>query len=138
MNIQERFYSFARRVENILSTEKAAETSGGRSSVETRVDNAEIITLVKKQRIKFPEASLPTFDGKYENWLSFKNAFQNMIGSQTDLSDIDKLHYLKSAFIGETANKIRIFAVDGVNYANTWDILERSYKVKRILISRHF
>jgi len=93
--------------------------------------------LVKKRRIKLPEASLPTFDGKYENWLSFKNAFQNMIGSQTDLSDIDKLHYLKSALIGEATSKIRIFAVDGVNYANAWDILERSYEVKRILISRH-
>jgi len=44
---------------------------------------------------------MPTFDGKYENWLSFKNAFHSMIGSQTDLSEIDKLHYLKSALIDD-------------------------------------
>jgi len=136
-HIQERFYSLAGRVENILNTERAAEVNGGRSNIEARVDNAEITTSVKKRRIKLPEASLPTFDGKYENWLSFKNAFQNMIGSQTDLSDIDKLHYLKSALVGEATSKIRIFAVDGVNYAKAWDILERSYEVKRILISRH-
>jgi len=49
-NIQERFYSLAERVENILSTERTAEASGGRSSVETRVDNAEITTLVKKRK----------------------------------------------------------------------------------------
>lgn len=41
--------------------------------------------------MKLPEAPLPTFDGKYENWLTFKNAFTNMIGSRTDLSDVDKL-----------------------------------------------
>ena len=47
---------------------------------------------MKTQRVKLLEVPLPTFDGKVENWLSFKNAFRNMIGSRTDLSDIDKLH----------------------------------------------
>jgi len=60
-----------------------------------------------------------------------------MIGSQTDLSDIAKLHYLKSALIGEAASKMRIFEVDGINYSKAWDVLERSYEVKRVLISRH-
>lgn len=60
-----------------------------------------------------------------------------MIDSQVDLSDVDKLHYLKSALIGEAANKVKIFTVDGVNYTKAWEVLERSYEVKRILISRH-
>jgi len=60
-----------------------------------------------------------------------------VVGSQTDLSDIDKLHYLKSALIGEAASKVRIFEIDGINYSNAWNILERSYEVKRVLISRH-
>jgi len=64
-----------------------------------------------------PEAPLPTFDGKFENWLSFKNAFHNMIASRSDVSDLDKLHYLKSALIGDTANKTKIFESDGINYA---------------------
>lgn len=87
---------------------------------------------------KLPETSLLTFDGKYENWLSFKNAFHKMIGSQTDLSDIDKLHYLKSALVGDAATKVKNFDVDNINYLNAWNLLERSYEVKRILISRHF
>lgn len=60
-----------------------------------------------------------------------------MIGSQSDLSDVDKLHYLKSTLIGEATNKIRIFSIDGINYLNAWELLERSYEVKRVLISRH-
>jgi len=60
--------------------------------------------------------ALLTFDGKYDSWLSFKNAFHNMIGLQMDLSDIDK-HYLKSALTGKAASKVRIFEIDGINYS---------------------
>lgn len=59
-----------------------------------------------------------------------------MIGSQTDLSDVDKLHYLKFALIGETTNKIRIFTIDGIN-CKAWELLERSYEVRRVLISQY-
>lgn len=137
INIQDRFYSLAGKIENRLNTTNISDAVAGTANDESRNDNTEISASGKKRRIKLPEAPLPTFDGKYENWLSFKNAFRSMIGSQTDLSDVDKLHYLKSALIGEAANKVRIFAIDGINYSNAWELLERSYEVKRILISRH-
>ncbi|XP_071641515.1 uncharacterized protein [Temnothorax longispinosus] len=136
-HIQERFYSLAGKIENILGAAKNTNADAGIANDETRNDNTGAVGSVKKRRIKLPEAQLPTFDGKYENWLSFKNAFRNMIGSQTDLSDVDKLHYLKSALIDDAANKVRIFAIDGINYVNAWELLERSYEVKRVLISRH-
>lgn len=104
---------------------------------ENQIEVSNTATSAQKRRIKLPEAPLPTFDGKYENWLSFKNAFGNMIGSRTDLSDIDKLHYLKAALKDDAANKIKIFAIDGVNYSKAWELLERAYEVKRILSSRH-
>src|SRR5436190_8224498 len=135
-NIQERYYSLAGRIENLLNAMNVSGAISVNSSGENRIED-EQIPVLKKRRIKLPEAALPIFDGKYENWLSFKNAFRNMVGSQTDLSDIDKLHYLKTALIGEAANKIRIFEIDGINYSKAWNILERSYEVKRILISRH-
>ncbi|XP_011858961.1 PREDICTED: uncharacterized protein LOC105556474, partial [Vollenhovia emeryi] len=101
------------------------------------VRRGDIVPPVEKRRIKLPETPLPRFDGRFEGWLSFKNAFYSMIGSRTDLAEIDKLHYLRAALTGEAANKIRIFEIDGINYAKAWSLLERSYEVKRILISRH-
>jgi len=80
---------------------------------ETQNDTPETGANVKIRRIRLPEAPLPTFDGKYENWLSFKNAFHNMIASRTDVSDLDKLHYLKSALIAKAANKTKIFESNG-------------------------
>lgn len=60
-----------------------------------------------------------------------------MIDTQTDLSDINKFHYLKAALIGDVANKVKIFAVDGTSYTKAWEVLERSYEVKRGLIIHH-
>lgn len=131
-NIQERYYSLAGRIENIVSVTDNSSVSVGASN-EAGNDG----TSIKRRRIKLPEAPLPTFDGKFESWLSFKNAFYNMIGSQPDLSDVDKLHYLKSALVGDAANKVKIFAIDGMNYQKAWELLQRSYEVKRILVSRH-
>ncbi|XP_018407388.1 PREDICTED: uncharacterized protein LOC108783339 [Cyphomyrmex costatus] len=133
--IQERFFAIATRVDDTLSA--AGSTVSGLSSIDARSDNVDNSTRAKKRRMKLPDTPLPTFDGKVEKWLSFKNAFHNMIGSRDDLSDVDKLHYLKSSLNGEAANKTRIFEIDGINYSKAWELLQRSYEVKRILISRH-
>ncbi|KYN03400.1 hypothetical protein ALC62_05792 [Cyphomyrmex costatus] len=104
---------------------------------EAQEDQTEDRMIVKSRRLELPEESLPTFDGSFENWLLFKNAFRNMVDSRTDLSDVDKLYCLKSALVGEAANKTKIFATDGIDYFKAWELLERSYEVKRILISLH-
>lgn len=70
VNIQEQFYSLAGNIESNFSSESSANSSVSVTSGETQRDDAK--TLTKKRRIKLPEASLPTFDGQYENWLSLK------------------------------------------------------------------
>ncbi|KYN16906.1 hypothetical protein ALC57_10816 [Trachymyrmex cornetzi] len=125
-NIQERFYTLAGNVENKLSAMNITDKGDGISSDEIRIENTEIATMFRKRRVKLPEAPLLTFDGKFENWLTFKNAFSSMIGAQTDLTDVDKLHYLKSALTYEAGNKIKIFSIDGVSYTKAWELLERS------------
>lgn len=125
------------RIEGIVNVTDTARASTSTSDDRIQNNGVGIATSSKQRRIKLPEAPMPTFDGKYENWLSFKNAFHNLIDSQTDLSDLDKLHYLKSALVGDAAHKVKIFTVDGINYTNAWELLERAYGVKRILVSQH-
>lgn len=136
-NIQDRFYDLAVKIKNIVNPIETETASNSVAGIGTQTNNATVVTSTKKRRIKLSEAPMPTFDGKYENWLSFKNTFHSIIGSQTDLSDIEKLHYLKAALVDDAANKIKIFTLDGINYAKAWELLERAYEVKRILITRH-
>lgn len=131
LKIQEIFYDVSGKIANVPGS-----TSSSRSSNASE-NNDSIQNINSRRRVKLPQASLPQFDGKYENWLSFKHAFMSLIDSQADLSDTDKLHYLQSALKGEAANKIRVFIMNDNNYAKAWDLLKRSYEVKRILISRH-
>lgn len=136
-HIQDRFYQLAGKVENHLNHTNGSTPNGNVSNNENHASKSTPLTSNKGRRIKLPEAPLPTFDGRFENWLSFKNAFHNLIDSHSDLSDIDKLYYLKAALKDEAANKIKIFAMDGINYAKAWEVLERAYEVKRVLITRH-
>ena len=82
---------------------------------------------VLKRRIKWPEASLPKFDGRYEEWLSYKDAFCSMIGNQRDLNSVEKLQYLKSSLSGEAYNKIKNFSITNENFVRAWDLLEKTH-----------
>lgn len=136
-HVQERFYTLASKIEEIISANSIVSTANIDTSSNASRSNSSASTVITKRRIKLPEASLPQFNGQYENWLSFKNAFHAMIDSQTDLSDTEKLQYLKSSLTGDAANKIKILSINDSNYSKAWELLTRSYEVKRILISRH-
>ncbi|XP_070171311.1 uncharacterized protein [Polyergus mexicanus] len=125
-NVQERFYSLASMVEGIVNSTTSAANAGTSSNVTQPSGSG--AAAITKRRVKLPEASLPNFDGRYENWLSFKNTFLAMIDTQTDLSEVEKLQYLKSALKGEAANKIKILSVEGSNYLKAWELLKRSYE----------
>lgn len=138
-NVQDRFYVLVGKVERILNP-PASSTDTDSASNATPLGSGTATcatTVYTKRRVKLPEAALPKFDGRIENWLSFKNSFVTMIDSQTDLDDVQKLQYLKAALIGEAANKLKILSIEGSNYVKAWELLKRSYEVKRILISRH-
>ncbi|XP_018406416.1 PREDICTED: uncharacterized protein LOC108782609 [Cyphomyrmex costatus] len=90
-------------------------------------------STVVKHKIKLPVASLPNFDGRYENWLSFKNTFIAMIDTRTDLSDVEKLQYLQSVLTGEAANKIKILTIESANYSKAWELLKHAYEKRKLL-----
>lgn len=83
------------------------------------------------------KTSLPSFDGRLENWLSFKNSFTSIIDQYRRTSPIAKLQHLKDSLCEEALKKIRLIPITHEAYDESWKILNNAYDNKRNLISRH-
>ncbi|XP_062711534.1 uncharacterized protein LOC134289564 [Aedes albopictus] len=69
--------------------------------------------------VKLPTISLPEFDGDFNTWLTFHDTFLSMIHSSTEISQVQKFHYLRAAL------KV------------AWDTLVNRYSNKAILRKKH-
>ncbi|XP_063989949.1 uncharacterized protein LOC135169143 [Diachasmimorpha longicaudata] len=92
---------------------------------------------IKGQRLKLPQSTLPSFNGAYEKWLTFKGEFGSMIHDQDDVTDVDKLSYLRRALTGPAFDKIKMLPITAENYARAWKLLDATYSDQRLIISRH-
>lgn len=87
---------------------------------------------------KLPEQTLPQFDGKYEAWLDFKDDFESLVGKRTDLSDAQKLRYLRTCLKGEPERLLRQHSINDAKYADAWKMLTESFEHKNKILERHF
>lgn len=87
--------------------------------------------------VKLPTISLPEFDGDFNNWLTFHDTFVSMIHSSTEISHVQKFHYLRAALKSEAARLIQSITITANNYAVAWDTLVKRYSNKAILRKKH-
>lgn len=95
------------------------------------------VTQPHIDKLKLPVVKIPTFDGKLEKFLTFKNRFVKMVHNRKDMSNLIKFQYLESALQGEALRKISIFDISEENYSRAWGVLLNAYEDRRLLISRH-
>lgn len=86
---------------------------------------------------RLPEQSLPKFDGKYENWLSFRDDFESSIGSRLDLSNTQKLKYLRSCLSGEPERLVKSFGTTNESYKEAIKLLTETFEQKGKILERH-
>ena len=80
--------------------------------------------------IKLPQIQLERFDGSYTKWTSFWDCFQSNIHNRDDLTDVNKLTYLKSILDGNAKERVRNLPVTDANYKKVVTILENTYADK--------
>ncbi|XP_071577707.1 uncharacterized protein [Temnothorax nylanderi] len=87
-------------------------------------------------RTTLPRIQLPHFSSKYEDWPSFRDLFQSILGkdSLSATTQVEKLHYLKSCLKGEAELLIRDVSTTGENYESAWKTLSAYYENKRLLV----
>jgi hypothetical protein len=87
----------------------------------------------KRSTVKLPDIRLPTFSGKFDDWLDFKNSFTALIVDDESLSDTHKLQYLRSCLKDEAIN----VQSEDETFQSLWTALKNMYENKRYIINKH-
>lgn len=80
---------------------------------------------------------LPSFDGTYENWMSFKCMFQTIMARYEGESPAIKLYHLRNCLTGKASGIIDQDIINNNDYGAAWQILEERFEDKRLIIDKH-
>nr|XP_029734473.1 uncharacterized protein LOC115269831 [Aedes albopictus] len=80
---------------------------------------------------------LPTFDGSYEKWCSFKAMFTTVMNRYQQEEPALKLFYLRNSLVGKAAGIIDQDLVNNNDYDVAWRVLTDRYEDKRVVIDKH-
>ncbi|XP_050301507.1 uncharacterized protein LOC126739751 [Anthonomus grandis grandis] len=87
--------------------------------------------------VKLPEIKLPKFDGTYETWMEFRDMFESLIHSNINISNIQKLHYLRASLTGSAPVVIQALDFSANSYDMAWNTLCERFNNKNLLIQNH-
>ncbi|XP_046145431.1 uncharacterized protein LOC114881623 [Osmia bicornis bicornis] len=84
-----------------------------------------------------PKIDLPKFFGDYSCWANFRDLFQSLVIENHSLSNVEKLHYLKTCLTDEPELLIQNIPVTDHNFKTAWAVLTERYQNLRVLINSH-
>lgn len=87
--------------------------------------------------IKLPTIQLPKFEGKYSNWLEFRDTYESLIHTNASINEIQKFHYLRASLEGSASEVIQSLEFTARNYAVAWAALLDRYNNNRLLVMNH-
>ena len=93
------------------------------------------INQTPQMEIKLPAISIQKFSGSYYEWTTFYDLFRTMIHERQNLSNVQKMHYLKSYLNGEALKLIDHLQISDANYNTAWELLLNRYQNIRLLVS---
>jgi len=95
------------------------------------------INIIQLNKMRLPTIEIPKFDGRWEEWLPFRDTFTSMIHNNETLPAIDKLHYLRWALVRDAYKLIESLEVTNENYQIAWEIVNKRYKGNKTIIQNH-
>lgn len=72
--------------------------------------------------------SIPKFSGDFSQWSKFRGLFESLVDVNRSLSNIQKLHYLKTSVTGDAALLIDNLSMSNENYEAAWKLLVDEYE----------
>lgn len=89
------------------------------------------------RHVKYPELKLPEFSGNPLEWQAFYDRFVAAVHSSKELSDAEKLTYLRGLVVGKAADVIAGIPTEDQYYREAWERLNKRYGDKRVLVTAH-
>lgn len=87
--------------------------------------------------IKLPIINLPTFSGRYQDWLEYHDTFSSPIHNNNTIPTITKFHYLRASLKGGALLVIQSLDFSEDNYDIAWSLLCDRYNNDRLLVNKH-
>lgn len=87
--------------------------------------------------LKLPKVELPTFSGKYEEWMAFNNMFTATVHNNTMMEPIVKLQRLKRALTGDAELIVRNLELNDDNYMIARNLLINRFQHTRRLVNSY-
>ncbi|XP_046625026.1 uncharacterized protein LOC124307432 [Neodiprion virginianus] len=81
---------------------------------------------------RLPRIELPTFAGSYSEWEPFYDLFSSMVRENSQLLEVEKLHYLKTSVTDEPLQLIKNISLTAENFPRAWETLVSRYENKRL------
>lgn len=116
---------------DLLDAHSSSSSQSCPSPVHSSADN-----FAQHQR-SLPKISLPTFSGRYDEWTSFQDHFQSIVGANSSLAPVEKFLYLKGCLTGEAAKLVSNIAISDSNFQRAWNNLRDRFENKRSIVNAH-
>lgn len=79
-----------------------------------------------------------TFSGKFEDWLPFRDLFTSLIVKDTSISDVTRIHYLKTRLKGNAKLVMRELYTTDEDFSVAWQTLKDYYDNLRLLVRSYY
>ncbi|KAL1446479.1 hypothetical protein WDU94_006614 [Cyamophila willieti] len=136
----DRYLEKSRRIINQLIWKEQQLLENREGSLPDRdVGEGSVASMHRREgpQVKLPPIELPSFRGDSDQWLPFKDTFCALVQDNEFLTDVQKLHYLKSSLKGEALGLVSSLSSSGQNYNIAWTLLRDHYENKRLIINDH-
>lgn len=100
-------------------------------------EQLEGVTNQKNNDIKLPRIVIPKFGGEYSEWVQFRDLFQSVVLDNNNLSDAQRMQFLKTSIEGEAEKLISDLTISNVNFNSAWERLTHRYENKRVIVAQY-
>lgn len=135
--VKDKFLLISDTVEEIMDTLSEGLERLQPSTVQANLDVSNSSHESRITPVHLPRIDIPKFSGELTKWENFRDVFESLVANRSDLSNVQKLHYLKANLTGVASRVLNNTQITDANYETAWELLKRRYNNPRAVVNAH-